>query len=675
MPKETTASSAESIASALLESEGYAAFEYLGDAKFQLIGPPTRFSVQLLGDGAGPDMRLTDRMPFLESFLPGAEESWNSYPDARAESGAWIETVVGGRELALEASAFRLAGRRILLIQNPQKRFAADSALLQTARDAALGHERLLREIQKKEILLHCVIHDLSQPLSAMRGCFSLLAAENLPAKLQELIDIGQRQTRNQEELIRGILQAFSAELSSLDAAEHDPANAPDLVKCAQQIVADYAAAFAAKGARMAMDSKADLAGQWRVAGDGSRLRRIYTNLVENALRYSPAGSAVTLGAIDEGEFVRAYVDDEGPGLPTGDAAPRLFSLFATGQESGGKAGLGLYFCKITVERWGGTIGAENRPNRGTRFWFRLPRVEDRAMEVNSPAAVDSRALPKAETRLKPVGRLRILLADDTPVNRRITSLLLEKQGHEVVAVEDGRQALARFGRERFDAVIFDEEMPDMGGLEALREIRRQETTIGRRVAAILLTGNATDAARQRSREAGFDAHIVKPFEDEELFHTLADLSRAEPAVAVVASEKPAASMDELDEQELLRRVGGNPKMLRDVAKIFVQDTPKRMSAIRKAITGEDGEALATAAHALRGSVAMLGGVGIAEVIREIETLGRQGSIGEARKILASFEGKLSAFESRVSEIAGGAAKRQKADRASGSTRAPRRGR
>src|SRR6202034_4153306 len=438
MPKETIATSAESIASALLESEGYAAFEYLGDWRLQLVGPRTRFSVQLSGDGAGAGVRLTDRMTFLESFLPDAEESWNSEAeDARAESGAWIETVDGGRELALEASALRLAGRRILLIQNPQKRFAGDSALLQTARDAALGHERLLREIQSKEILLHCVIHDLSQPLSAMRGCFSLLAAENLPAKLQELIDIGQRQSRNQEELIRGILQAFSAELTAQDATAHDPVNAPDLVKCAQQIAADYSAAFAAKGARIEVDLKAGLAGSWRVAGDASRLRRIYTNLVENALRYSPAGSTVTLGALDEGGFVRAFVDDEGAGLPTGEAAPRLFSLFAKGKEGGGKAGLGLYFCKITVERWGGTIGAENRPDRGTRFWFRLPRVEDGLLAVNTTATVDAPALSNAEAKLKPVGRLRILLADDAPVTRRITALLLEKQGHEVVAVEN----------------------------------------------------------------------------------------------------------------------------------------------------------------------------------------------------------------------------------------------
>jgi signal transduction histidine kinase/FixJ family two-component response regulator/HPt (histidine-containing phosphotransfer) domain-containing protein len=683
MPQEPTAApSADSLAAALLESQGYAAFESFGDGAFQLIGPSTKFSDALLGANTTTgNVRLAERMPFLESFLPDAEETWNAGGDGRAESGAWIERVDGGRELALEATAFRLAGRPILLIRNPQKRFEHESELLQTARDAALVHERLIREIQKKEILLHCVIHDLSQPLSAIRGCFSLLGAENHTAKVSELIEIGQRQCRDQEEMIRGILQAFSEEIAAQDANAHDPANAPDVAQIAKQVAQDYAAAFAAKGARIVLDPQMDLAHGWRVAGDAPRLRRVFTNLVENALRYSPVGTAVTLGAVDEDKFVRAYVDDEGPGLPVGAGAPKLFALFAKGKEGGGKAGLGLYFCKMTVERWGGTIGAENRTPHGTRFWFRLPRAAEIAIETPAAAASATTvaAPPDAEAKLKAAGRLRILLADDAPVNRRVTSLLLERQGHEVVAVENGSDALDRLAKERFDAVILDEEMPVMGGLQVVREIRKAESTTGRHLSAILVTGNATDAARQRSRAAGFDAHIAKPFDDDELFHALVDLSRASQRTLVIPVEKPAAGTVELDEQELLRRVGGNPKMLRDVARIFLQDTPKRISAMRKAMAREDAPALATAAHALRGSVAMLGGVDIADALRNVETLGRAGKVADVGKILTSIEGTLSAFEKRIAEIAGtDAAKKAKSGKsgnaaaAGGATRARR---
>src|SRR5262249_37933019 len=159
---------------------------------------------------------------------------------------------------------------------------------------------------------------------------------ENKSARLNELIEIGQRQCRDQEEMIRGILQAFSEEIAAQDASAHDPANAPDVAEMAKQVAQDYSAAFAAKAARIQVDPRLDFARPWRVAGDPPRLRRIFTNLVENALRYSPAGTTVTLGAVDEDKFVRAFVDDEGPGLPTGSGAPKLFGLLAKGKEGGG---------------------------------------------------------------------------------------------------------------------------------------------------------------------------------------------------------------------------------------------------------------------------------------------------------------------------------------------------
>jgi signal transduction histidine kinase/DNA-binding NarL/FixJ family response regulator len=669
----------ESIANALLESEGYAAFEYLGDANFRAIGTPSKFCLELVGEpvAAGAPIRLTDRMSFLEGFLPDAEECWNSEGDGRVESGAWIERGAGGRQLALEASAFRIAAKRIMLIRNPQTRFAEDVQLLQKARESALGHERLLREIQKKEILLHCVIHDLSQPLSAMRGCFSLLAAEKLSPKLRRLIEIGQRQSRNQEDLIKGILQAFSAELAAQETIHRDAAIAPDIVKCAQEIAKDFSAAFAARGARIELDSQVDLGRKWQVVGDESRLRRIYTNLVENALRYSPSGSTVTLGVVAEGNYLRAYVDDEGPGLPAGESAARLFGLFSKGQEGGGKAGLGLYFCKITVERWGGAIGCENRVGHGTRFWFRLPRAQEQE-QTGELASAASRSSADSSARAvnieKIAKRLRLLLAEDSPVNRQITALLLEKRGHKVVAVENGKDALSCLEKQRFDAVILDEEMPQMGGLDAVRAIRKMEASTGQHIPTVLVTGNGSEAARRKSREAGLDAHIAKPFQDEELFRAVESLCGAGVASAESSTaEKGTAAARGFDAQDLLRRVGGNPKVLRDLARIFLEDTPKRKSAIRKAIAHKDGEALARAAHALRGSVSMLGANEIAEDARKIEAMGRSGRIAEAGKILAPFESKLSGFERLIAGVAAGPAKAKKRSRKTGGSRARRR--
>jgi len=366
------------LLNAFLRQQGFALFEYADDGALHPIGKPAEWCGEVFGEAAtaGNPIQLTGESPFLEGFLEDLGPAWVSKPEGSAESGAWIERGADGRELALEASALWLAGKRILVIQNPQRRYEEQRQVLQRARDSMLEHERLQKEIQKKEILLHCIIHDLSQPLTAMRGCFSLLALTELPADLKEVLDIAERQSQKQETMIRGILESFSADLAAQQAIEQDPQKAPNLARCAQKTVEAFAGAFQQHGARIEVDPQLDLSRDWRVRGEESRLLRIYGNLVENALRHSDPGTTVTVGVVDEDRHVRAFVDDQGPGLLEDESATRLFALFAKGKgERGGKAGLGLYFCKMTVERWDGAIGCESRPSGGARFWFRLPRV------------------------------------------------------------------------------------------------------------------------------------------------------------------------------------------------------------------------------------------------------------------------------------------------------------
>ncbi len=372
----------DEVYSSFLLEQRLALFEYLGDGVFRPLGLLPEFLVEILGGekANAPTLRLGDSMPFLENFIVDAEDFWKSPSEGRTESGAWIEKTSGGKDVALEASALKLAGRRVLLIQNPQQRFNERVQVLQTARESLLEHEKLLREIQKKEILLHCIVHDLSQPLTAIRSALYLLNLQSNAPESKEVLEIAERQTEKQETMIRGILEAFSAELAAQKIIEADPKKAPDLGVCAQKTVEAFKPTFQERGARIQLAPDLDLGRPWRVMGEESRLLRIFGNLVENAVRHTPEGRAVTLGIDDQNDFLTAFVDDEGPGLPEDATAERLFALFAKGKgERAGKAGLGLYFCKITVERWGGTIGCENRPTLGARFWFRLPRVNTHA--------------------------------------------------------------------------------------------------------------------------------------------------------------------------------------------------------------------------------------------------------------------------------------------------------
>jgi hypothetical protein len=535
----------------ILASQGCAVFEYLGDGAFRRLGLPPVWYRELCSADAteGDPVRLGERFPFLEAFLPDAEAHWSARSEIPTASGVWIERAPGGRELALEARAFFLEGKRLFLVQNPQAAYEEERKWLQLARDSSLEHERLLREIQKKEILLHCIVHDLSQPLGAMRACFTCLSDGKLSRSLHDFAMTGTQQADRQEAMIRGILEAFAGDLAAQQASDQRTESGTDLVGVARTVVQDFSAAFAAKGARIRLAPHLDKPFNGSVAGDESRLRRIFGNLVENALRYSPQGSTVTLGIDDEGSTLLAYVDDEGPGLPKDASVDKLFALFARGKDRAGKAGLGLYFCKITVERWGGAVGAQTRSEGGSRFWFQLPRaapalglensrakektpdvtpgIKPRASEPPAHGAKSER--PAKETARSEKRRpgsatrpLRILLAEDIPVNRELTVALIKKRGHRIQAVENGREAVAAWKQHPFDVILMDEGMPEMNGIDATRAIREQEAA-GKHTIIIGLTGNATEDDRARCVAAGMDACLGKPVHFAELYKTIED--------------------------------------------------------------------------------------------------------------------------------------------------------
>ena len=177
--------------------------------------------------------------------------------------------------------------------------------------------------------------------------------------------------------MIREVLQAFAVDIDAGDGRGATArAYARIFLRCAEETVSRFAPVFQSHGAKIRLDpANRSQSRSWNVVGEKSRLMRIFANLVENALRHAPKGSLVTIGLKDDGGHVKAFVDDAGPGLPKEFKPSEAFALFSKGKQGGGKAGLGLYFCRITVERWGGSIGCESLPHRGARFWFRLPRA------------------------------------------------------------------------------------------------------------------------------------------------------------------------------------------------------------------------------------------------------------------------------------------------------------
>ena len=234
-----------------------------------------------------------------------------------------------------------------------------------------------------------------------------------------------------------------------------------------------------------------------------------------------------------------------------------------------------------------------------------------------SPTDSDSRQEP-----LSPRPR-RILLAEDHPINQRLARKLLEKWGHTVVVAVNGRKALEAIEQNNFDLVIMDVQMPEMNGLEASRLIRAQEKTTGAHLPIIAMTAHAMKGDREQCLAAGMDAYITKPIDPELLFRTI------EGAVSdkVVALPRPATGS--FDPEGLLRRAGGDWALAREVINMFLEDIPDVLAQMLEAIAHKKFDAVARAAHRLKGAAANLEARDLAHIAFDVEQAATEGKVSK----------------------------------------------
>ncbi len=320
---------------------------------------------------------------FIDNFLVDAEAHWAAEDGGKLNSGPWTEKDADSREWTLEATALNVSGRSVLLISEPALDYDSALLLLQTSREQSRDHQQLRKEIEKRQVLLHCIIHDLTNPLVGIKGGLQLLEARDLVStEGQKLLEIALRQTDKMQWLIRSIMDHFAEDTRSLMPAVFSMEMAPDMAVVAEDVATKLSIQADMKNVQMdvgPIDESLDC----RVVGDERRLERVLYNLAENALRYSPANSTVRIEVAPENGHVVAAVSDNGPGVSP-QMRSRLFRQFSSGPDNPGQAGLGLYFCRITVEGWGGTIGYDESETGGARFWIRLPRPPEREGPVES---------------------------------------------------------------------------------------------------------------------------------------------------------------------------------------------------------------------------------------------------------------------------------------------------
>lgn len=375
---------------------------------------------------------------------------------------------------------------------------APKGTLLLRLRDVTAFHRTVSQardEVRRRDEFLAMLSHELRNPLAAIRTAAVLLADDALDSQCRsEASAVLDRQfghlTRILDDLldITRILRGrvgINPGWVDLNRVLHDAAEA----------IAPFA-----RERRHHLHVDIPKRRLW-IWGDATRLEQVVVNLLNNAVKFTPAAGNIVLRVSATDDAVEICVRDNGPGIPA-DLRPRIFEPFVQGaqtlERSHGGLGIGLMLVKTFVTLHGGSIDAHsNADGPGTSFAVRLPVI------LKEP-----HSLP--ESKEEPVARpLQVLLVEDNDDARRMLKLLLKTRGHEVLEAANGPDGLDAALERRPDVALVDIGLPGMDGYEVARRLRRE--TAGRRPQLVALTGYGTPEDVQAAIEAGFDDHMVKP--------------------------------------------------------------------------------------------------------------------------------------------------------------------
>lgn len=464
------------------------------------------------------DMTLKDLLP--ESVQPRLRASMEKNGPAKFE--ALIDN--GEKEFVLELNLTRQIASGVeylvVLARDITERKNYEQAL-HKAKEAAESANRI-----KSEFLAN-MSHELRTPLNGIMGMLQLMSKTELDDEQAEYARIAMRSSDRLTGLLSDIL-----DLTRVEANKMQIKNEPfDLQEAVRQVCELFEITSRQSGVELRCIIDGGLKNQ--VIGDVTRLQQVLNNLVGNAFKFTTEGS-VTIG-LDVLSPVRPdtyrvlfSVSDTGIGISDG-MLEKLFEPFTQASEGSSKtyqgAGLGLPICKRLVSLMGGDIAVSSETGKGAAFYFSLE------FPVGGPLKTTAGTTRKG--RSKKLTEMKVLLAEDDTVSAYALRMQLGKSGIDVAIAEDGRKALDVLGREDFDAVLMDIQMPVMDGLEATAAIRKGKAGAEKtNIPIVALTAYAMTGDKERFIAAGMDDYMAKPAHLDDLLEMLTRLTGREAQVS-----------------------------------------------------------------------------------------------------------------------------------------------
>ena len=372
--------------------------------------------------------------------------------------------------------------------------------------------EQLAHVSEAKDYFMAVLSHELRTPLTPVLATVAMLQKDGrFDADTHEQLDVIRRNADLEVRLIDDLLDVTRISRGKVEMDKH-PVELGGIIQHAVEVCQPD---IEARNLQFRVDA-AD--GPYMVDADAARLQQVFWNLLRNSIKFTPVDGCVSIRCRRDGkDHVLVEVIDNGIGIEA-DVLPRLFSAFEQAERSitrrFGGLGLGLNISKVMVEMHGGTISAHSEgTNKGSMLRVRLPLLS--AGQVPSPAALILQEQPQ------PARSLRILLVEDHGDTARIMRRLLAADGHKVETAADVTSALKLAGGQTFDLLLSDLGLPDGSGLDLMRALRAQGSTLP----GIALSGYGQEQDIVQSRGAGFAAHLVKPV----------DLPQLEKVMAAIA--------------------------------------------------------------------------------------------------------------------------------------------